>query len=75
VNTGDNIMNNNNNNNKKTLFHIFYDRRKQSYFFRNINSISDKNMIYAKITNNFTIDKKAYILIGDLFIRIDVDDK
>jgi hypothetical protein len=57
---------------KKTLFHIFYDRVKQKYFFRNINSISEKNMIYKKI-NSYTIDTKAYVLVGDVFCKIEVN--
>ncbi len=61
--------------NKPILFHIFYDRVKQSYYLRNANTVDDKNPIFCKITNTFKIKKRSFFQIGEFFIKIESDER
>ncbi len=63
------------NSNKKIIFHVYYDRLKQTYFFRSINTQNDKNSIYYKILDKFKILKKSFIMIGEVFMKMEVNDK
>jgi 3-deoxy-D-manno-octulosonate 8-phosphate phosphatase KdsC-like HAD superfamily phosphatase len=67
-NMNDYVLNIDNKNN--TVFHIYYDRLKQIYYFHNINN-TNKNPIFYKLTERYKILNKTYILIGDLFFKLD----
>ena len=55
----------------KVLFHIFYERLKGTYFIRPANSTKDKIPLYYRINQKMIIEKRMFIMIGDIFLKIE----
>ncbi len=55
------------------MFHIFYERLKGTYYIRPANSTKDKIPLYYRITHRIIIEKKIFIMIGDVFMKIETN--